>query len=59
VRGRERLCTYCSEMKDADDVLSSNALASTVKLSGAMISTQQVMSDFNFVVAGDPTGVSA
>lgn len=46
-------------MKDADDVLSSNALASTVKLSGAMISTQQVMSDFNFVVAGDPTGVSA
>ena len=39
VRGRERLCTNRSEIKDADDTLSNNALVSTAELSGAVIST--------------------
>ena len=47
-------------MNDADEALSSNALASTDEPSGAVISTRQVISkvlDRNFIAAFDDTGV--
>ena len=51
-RGRQRLCTNRSEMKDEDDALSISALASTAEPSGEVIITRQVMSStlgFNLV----------
>ena len=43
-RGSEREFASLSEIKEAEEPLSSNALASTVDLSGASTYTRQVMS---------------
>ena len=44
LRCRERLCAKRSEMNEAQDALSSRALASVSEPSGALINTRQVTS---------------
>ena len=56
---KERLFAKHSEIKEADEALSNNALASTDEPSGAVFNTQQVMSrtlDFSHAAALELTG---